>query len=164
MHCCLILLFNLFSLQFKWRNYVNQSLAEKLTVDYQVKKLSHFCRTHRLSRGTWIQSIFKLHFIYDSVSLTSRFPATKIFYGYSSLPCVLHTCPVLYFVRIVYHIVMVNTFQRATIEDVSVDECYSSLLGNSKCVNEFAGYESRDLCFLCYPCGSYIKKTCCSLN
>jgi hypothetical protein len=32
----------------------------------------------------------------------------------------------------------VNTFQRAAMEDVSVDECYSSLLGNSQHANELA--------------------------
>jgi hypothetical protein len=47
---------------------------------------------------------------------------------------------------------------------VSVDECYSSLLGNSQRANELAGYESCDLCFLCCPCGDCITKTYCSVE
>jgi hypothetical protein len=47
---------------------------------------------------------------------------------------------------------------------VPVDEYYSSLLGNSQLANELTGYESHNLCFLCCPCGTCIKKTCCSLD
>jgi hypothetical protein len=47
---------------------------------------------------------------------------------------------------------------------VSVDECYSSVVGNSQRANELAGWDSRDLCFLCCRCWAYITKTCCSLD
>jgi hypothetical protein len=47
---------------------------------------------------------------------------------------------------------------------VSVDECYCSLLGSSQRVNELAGQQSRDLCFLRGPCEVYITRTCCSLD
>jgi hypothetical protein len=43
---------------------------------------------------------------------------------------------------------------------VSVDKCYNSLLGSSRRANELAGWQSRDLCFLCGPCGAYIKGMC----
>jgi hypothetical protein len=33
----------------------------------------------------------------------------------------------------------VNMFQRATVEAVSVDKCYRSLLGSSQYANELAG-------------------------
>jgi hypothetical protein len=47
---------------------------------------------------------------------------------------------------------------------VPIDECYGSFLGNSQRAKELVDSESRDLCFLCCPCGAYITKTCRSLD
>jgi hypothetical protein len=47
----------------------------------------------------------------------------------------------------------VKTFQRVTMEDVSQ---WTNVPRQIQRANELAGKESRDLCFLCYPCGAYI--------